>query len=51
MRIIKIAKLQMKYNSQIYLDCYNNLHSPQASKQANKTLLEIYESEDAWKIA
>ena len=41
----------MKFNSQIYLDCYNNLHSPQGSKQANKTLLEIYESDEAWKIA
>lgn len=32
----------MKFNSQIYLNCYSNLHSSHESKQANKTLLEIY---------
>lgn len=36
---------------QRYLDCYNNLNNPSLSKTANKQLLQLESSLDAWTIA
>lgn len=36
---------------QEYLSCYNSLTDPKASKQANRRLIEIEFSPEAWSIA